>query len=219
MEYEYLLRVFVAGVLGALIGLEREKRFKEAGIRTHFLVAIGSAIIMVISKYGFYDVLAEDIVLDPSRVAAQVVSGIGFLGAGMILVQRNSIHGLTTAAGIWATAGVGLAIGAGMYEIGIFTSLLIIIGLEFLRRLFQPVLPHIQKVSIQSINNDSMQDILQTLKVKNITVKDYQVKMKRINHIDHFEITLKLQSKKVFDKNELILSFEKIDGIKKITFK
>lgn len=100
MQYEFLLRILIAGVLGALIGLERERRSKEAGLRTHFLVAVGSAVIMIISKYGFGDILSEEIVLDPSRVAAQVVSGIGFLGAGMIIVERASIHGLTTAAGI-----------------------------------------------------------------------------------------------------------------------
>src|SRR5699024_2733184 len=127
-------------VLGALIGLERERRSKEAGLRTHFLVAVGSAVIMIISKYGFGDILSADIVLDPSRVGAQVVSGIGFLGAGMIIVQRASIHGLTTAAGIWATAAIGLAIGSGMYEIGVFESLLVIVGLEFLKMIFLTII-------------------------------------------------------------------------------
>src|SRR5699024_12164834 len=102
-EFEYVIRLVLAGIIGAVIGVDREKRFKEAGLRTHFLVAIGSAVFMIVSKYAFYDVIADDIILDPSRVAAAIPSGIGFLGAGMILIQRTSIQGLTTAAGIWAT--------------------------------------------------------------------------------------------------------------------
>src|SRR5699024_2974975 len=105
------LRLIIAGALGALIGLEREKRFKEAGLRTHFLVAIGSAVFMIVSKYAFYDVIADDIILDSSRVVAAIPSCICFLAAGMILIQRTSIQGFTTASGILATAGICLAIG------------------------------------------------------------------------------------------------------------
>ena len=102
-----------------VIGLDREYRAKEAGYRTHFLVSLGSALIMIVSQYGFQQIIQESSVsLDPSRVAAQVVSGIGFIGAGTIIIQKQFVRGLTTAAGIWATAGIGLAIGAGMYGIG-----------------------------------------------------------------------------------------------------
>jgi putative Mg2+ transporter-C (MgtC) family protein len=101
--------------LSALIGLERELKQKAAGLRTHTLVGLGAALIVLVSKYGFADVLTKNlIVLDPSRVAAQIVSGIGFLGAGLIIVRRDAIHGLTTAATIWLTAGVGMACGAGL---------------------------------------------------------------------------------------------------------
>ena len=117
--WDFILRLFVAGILGAVVGLDREYRAKEAGYRTHFLVSLGSALIMVVSQYGFQDVILENSVsLDPSRVAAQVVSGIGFIGAGTIIIQKQFVRGLTTAAGIWATAGIGLAVGSGMYEIG-----------------------------------------------------------------------------------------------------
>src|SRR5699024_12755507 len=91
LEYEYMLRLIIAGALGALIVLEREKRFKEAGLRTHFLVAIGSAAFMLVSKYAFYVVFADDIILEPSRVAASIPGGISFLGAAMVLIQRTSI--------------------------------------------------------------------------------------------------------------------------------
>ena len=110
-ELWYLLNILLAVVLGFAIGYERKLRYKEAGIRTHTIVCAGSALIMVVSKYGFGD----SIEADASRVAAQIVSGIGFLGAGIIIYRKHEIHGLTTAAGVWATSGVGMAAGAGMY--------------------------------------------------------------------------------------------------------
>ncbi len=128
----YLFRIILAGVCGIIIGMERKNRAKEAGIRTHFVVACGAAIMMIVSKYAFFDVIQGgmfgdiDVRLDPSRVASTIASGIGFLGAGMIFVQKNTITGLTTAAGIWATSGVGMAIGAGMYILGIGATLIII---------------------------------------------------------------------------------------------
>lgn len=114
MDYmDFFLRLLVAGALGVLIGLEREYRAKEAGYRTHFLVALGSALIMIVSQYGFRDVLqlGANVRFDPARLAAQVVTGIGFIGAGTIILQKQVVRGLTTAAGIWATAGIGLAVG------------------------------------------------------------------------------------------------------------
>ena len=120
LNFDFVLRLLVAGILGAIIGLDREYRAKEAGYRTHFLVSLGSALIMIVSQYGFQDIIKESsVTLDPSRVAAQVVSGIGFIGAGTIIFQKQIVRGLTTAAGLWATAGIGLAVGAGMYVIGI----------------------------------------------------------------------------------------------------
>ena len=100
MTWDFILRLFVAGALGAVIGLDREYRAKEAGYRTHFLVSLGSALIMIVSQYGFMEIIKiEGIDLDPSRVAAQVVSGIGFIGAGTIIFQKQIVRGLTTAAG------------------------------------------------------------------------------------------------------------------------
>jgi putative Mg2+ transporter-C (MgtC) family protein len=105
----------LAFLLSGLIGLEREWRHKDAGLRTYTVVGIGAALFMLISKYGFTDVLAKStVVLDPSRVAAQIVSGLGFIGAGVIFVHRGSVKGLTTAAGIWLTAGIGAACTAGL---------------------------------------------------------------------------------------------------------
>lgn len=102
-QMEFLVRILLAGICGGIIGYERKSRNKEAGIRTHLIVASGAALIMIVSKYGFTDILGDKgIALDPSRIAAQIVTGVGFLGAGMIFMRKNTISGLTTAAGIWA---------------------------------------------------------------------------------------------------------------------
>lgn len=121
-EVIYLLRILLSLGLGFCIGFERKLRFKEAGIRTHTIVCAGAALIMVVSKYGFSDI-AE---YDASRVAAQIVSGIGFIGAGMIIYRKMAIYGLTTAAGVWATAGVGMAVGSGLYIVSVGTTILLI---------------------------------------------------------------------------------------------
>jgi len=120
---EFLIKMILATSMGAIIGFERKSRNKEAGIRTHAIVALASALMIIVSKYGFFDVGEYD----AARVAAQVVSGIGFLGAGLIFIKNNAVNGLTTAAGVWATAGIGLAMGAGLYAVAVFGTLLIVI--------------------------------------------------------------------------------------------
>lgn len=131
MTLDFILRLFIAALLGGMIGLEREYREKAAGLRTHFLVALGSALFMIVSAYGFDGALTNSQMrLDVSRIAAQVVSGIGFLGAGTIIFQKNAVHGLTTAAGVWVTAAIGLTCGAGMYVLASSATLLVLIGLE-----------------------------------------------------------------------------------------
>jgi putative Mg2+ transporter-C (MgtC) family protein len=135
MELEFLMRIFCAALLGGLIGLEREYRAKEAGFRTHFLVALGSAVFMIVSAYGFTDALTNDLQRwDLSRVAAQVVSGIGFIGAGTIIFRKseNMVSGLTTAAGLWVTAAIGLACGGGMYILAFGSTVMVLLGLEAL---------------------------------------------------------------------------------------
>lgn len=122
-ELKLLLPLLLAVVLSAIIGLEREMRQKAAGLRTHTLVGLGAALFMLVSKYGFGDVLwPEHVVLDPSRVAAQIVSGIGFIGAGVIFVRRDAVRGLTTAAVVWVTAAVGMACGAGLPWLAVATT-------------------------------------------------------------------------------------------------
>ena len=130
----YALRIAIACVLGGAIGFERTKRLKEAGIRTHCIIASAAALMMILSKYGFADLekvsgsfYAGTRGADPSRIASQIVSGISFLGVGVIFRNGNSVKGLTTAAGIWATAAVGMSIGSGMYLLGLVETLLIVI--------------------------------------------------------------------------------------------
>ena len=133
----WIIRIFVAAACGFVIGMERKSRSKEAGIRTHTIVCMAAAIMMVVSKYGFSDqVPNHDGVRggDSARIAAQVVSGIGFLGAGIIFYKRDFLHGLTTAAGIWATSGIGLAIGAGMLVIGVFSTIILVLLQVILHR-------------------------------------------------------------------------------------
>lgn len=129
---DFFIRLVVACLCGAAIGFERSKRFKGAGLRTHIIVCCGAALMMIVSKYSFVDLV--DLLggtydgtkgADPSRIASQVVNGISFLGAGVIFKHGSSIRGLTTAAGVWTTAGIGLAIGAGMYPVAIFATILV----------------------------------------------------------------------------------------------
>ncbi len=124
-DWELILRLLIAIICGFIVGMERKNRSKEAGVRTHTIICLGSCLLMIVSKYGFNDIGAGK--FDAARIAAQVVSGIGFLGTGMIIVRHRTVSGLTTAAGMWATSAVGLAIGAGMYVIGVGTAALIVI--------------------------------------------------------------------------------------------
>lgn len=130
---EFLIRILLAGVMGAVIGLERTKRQKEAGVRTHCIVALTSAVFMILSKYAFLDMLEITTApgakgADPSRIASQVVTGISFLGAGVIFRNGNlSITGLTTAAGLWATSAMGMALGAGLYWVSFFGTVVLVV--------------------------------------------------------------------------------------------
>src|SRR5699024_3005262 len=130
-------RVLLALVLSGLIGFERELKNHSAGFRTHILVGVGACLMMVLSLHGFEDYIAKyydvaNIRFDPSRIPAYVISGIGFLGAGTIIVYGGTIRGLTTAASIWIVAGLGLIVGIGMYSIAVFTTFIILLSLSLL---------------------------------------------------------------------------------------
>lgn len=219
-ELDWLLRILVAAFCGALIGYERAIQRKTAGVRTHIVVAIASALFMIVSKYGFTDLLnMHDLSLDPSRIAAQIVTGISFIGAGTILVRKEQISGLTTAAGVWATAAIGMAVGAGMYFIGILsTTLLFIIQLFFHDdEIIDKLTPHIRfDILIDAINKpDVLPQIKQELennKVENISIKILDVSDKKIVFYVDGVINNKI------DENQIIMTLRKYPDIRKISY-
>jgi putative Mg2+ transporter-C (MgtC) family protein len=145
MTCEYILSIFIAAILGGAIGLEREYRSKEAGFRTHFLVGLGSGLFMILSVHGFDEYLGmPGIQRDPSRLAAQVVSGIGFIGAGCIIFQKNAnaVKGLTTAAGLWVTSAIGMTAGRGMYAVAAASTLMVLVCLEGMNFIHHKIFKH-----------------------------------------------------------------------------
>lgn len=191
----YVLRMVIAGLCGCIIGLERKNRSKEAGIRTHFVVACASALIMIISKYGFADTTAGINGMrgaDGARIAAQAISGIGFLGAGTIFVHKNTVTGLTTAAGIWATAAVGLAIGGGMYIVGIAAMVLIVLAQVLLHKNFSWLkMPKSKKLTIKGVDVPGYQTyITKLLEDRGITV--YDVSMEKGSGVSNYTFILEV---------------------------
>ena len=214
MMWDFILRLFVAGILGAVVGLDREYRAKEAGYRTHFLVSLGSALIMVVSQYGFQDVILENSVsLDPSRVAAQVVSGIGFIGAGTIIIQKQFVRGLTTAAGIWATAGIGLAGGAGMYGLGIAATLLTLAGLELLSVIFKSIGMRSSLVVFSTSDKEAINRIARVIYEKGFLLVSYD--MKRLGHQekDEYVVSIVLKACKNTEESPLLLLMEQFPEV------
>jgi len=159
------LRLFAASILGSLVGWNRQRKEEPAGLRTHMLVCVGSTLIMIVSAFGFDDILGHpDVVLDPSRMAAQVVSGIGFLGAGAIFFFRQQVvRGLTTAAGLWSVAAIGLAIGGGMYFAGILATTIILLILVVIKQLERRI-----------FKNGQLKTILLTIHTKQISLTEIE---------------------------------------------
>ena len=202
---DFVLRLVVAGILGVLIGLEREYRAKEAGYRTHFLVAVGSALLMIVSQHGFDGMLGkEGVGLDPSRIAAQIVTGIGFIGAGTIILNRQIVRGLTTAAGIWATAGIGMCAGAGMYALAISATVLTLIGLELLSRLFKNLGLKSFIIEFSTHNKDIPKIISSSLTKGDFMVVSYQMDERGTGDAATFDVTMVVKSKRKDDEANLI---------------
>lgn len=177
MEWNFILRLFIAGALGTMIGLDREYRAKDAGFRTHFLVSLGSALFMVVSQYGFEEFLSthDGSRFDPSRIAAQVVSGIGFIGAGTIMFHRQIVRGLTTAASLWATAGIGLAAGAGMYLVAVAATALALVALEGLSLLFRGLGARRTLIVFSSMKRETVEHMFRQLEAGEYTILSYEV--------------------------------------------
>jgi len=179
---EVLLRVVLAGVFGGAIGAEREIREREAGLRTHMLVSIGAALFTLVSAYGFSDFHFSNrsgITYDPTRIAAQVVTGIGFLGAGAIIRQGLSVRGLTTAASLWVVAAIGLATGAGYYSAALITTVVVLVSLWPLRiiafRLFERVRPGELRLEVELQSGESPSVLLEPLEARGVAVRSFEV--------------------------------------------
>ena len=204
MFWDFTLRLLLAGVLGSVIGLDREYRAKEAGFRTHFLVSLGSALFMVVSQYGFAGVMGNpDIKLDPSRVAAQIVSGIGFLGAGTIIFQKQFVRGLTTAAGLWATAGIGMAVGGGMYMLGVSATVLTLAGLELLTVLFKSVGLRSMMINLTTTRQENLNKIIDEVYKQKYHIISYKAEEEKHGDISVYKVLLVIKVKEQRDESSL----------------
>ena len=191
MSEEPFLRLLAAMAMGGLIGLERELRAKDAGLRTHFLVALGSALFTLVSQYGFGADLK-----DSSRVAAQVVSGIGFLGAGTIIFQKNVVHGLTTAAGLWVTAAIGLSCGTGMFAVAGATTVLVLLGLEVVNALHPHRSHTIISLSFSSTDKQMLPLMQKRLREAGFELKSYEMREKHSSHGCSYDVVMELQARR-----------------------
>jgi putative Mg2+ transporter-C (MgtC) family protein len=188
--YEVLARLALAGALGAAIGFERELREREAGLRTHLLVSLGSALFTIISAYGFHEFLTSgDAVVrsDPTRIAAQIVTGIGFLGAGAIIRQGISVRGLTTAATLWVAAAIGMAAGAGYYSGALIGTILTLVAVGPLRILAFPIFermrPEERSMVIQLRHGTPASQLIDALERQDARVEHFQLDDERDRRI------------------------------------
>lgn len=210
MIIDITLRLLIAMLLGGVIGIEREYRSKDAGFRTHFLVALGSALFCIVSQYGFgFDLK------DSSRVAAQVVSGIGFLGAGTIIFQRNVVRGLTTAAGLWVTAAIGLACGSGMFAAAAIATVLIIVGLEVLILFIPHIGRTVVELSFSTSSEDNIKTVVNELKRVRIRISSYKLRKQISAQGDKvYRVDLELRVKRHDGQDALI---DMVSGYEDVT--
>lgn len=211
-EVWLLLDLLLSVILGFAIGFERKLRLKEAGIRTHTIVCVGAALMMIISMHAF----GSD--ADAARVAAQIVSGVGFLGAGMIVYKQHEVHGLTTAAGVWATAGVGMACGGQKYTIAIGATLILILA----QCLFHLNLPIFRHKKYYSIKIEFLQTEDENLRIKEIfgTDRFNELVLNRVNNTIVYSATLNTDKeisatrlKEIMTENPFIHSIERCDQL------
>jgi len=214
-DTDMMVRLIIAAVLGVIIGLEREKHGRVAGLRTHMLVCVGSTLIMLTSMHVFdlYKGVAE---VDPARIAAQVVTGVGFLGAGTILRFRASIRGLTTAASLWVVAGIGLAIGSGMLNAAIGATILVLISLFLFSKLEKLLVRKdwYKTIVVEAKGGVSeLKDVRAVLSKYSAEIRDFEVEKQKDGATTLFRMDLKLLTNKENDK--IIFDIMAIDGVDK----
>lgn len=215
MVWNLIARLCIAGLCGTVVGLDREYRDKEAGFRTHFLVALGSALMMIVSQYGFetFPGLRDGARFDPSRIAAQVVSGIGFIGAGTIIIHRRMVRGLTTAASLWATAGVGLASGAGMYAVAAAATLLTLFGLEALSLFFGKLGRRRTMIVFSSLDRTVLDAVFDRLSGRDYSVVSYEVEPVRTADGTLYRASLVIRARGAADPENYIAELRRIAEI------
>lgn len=206
MIWDFVWRLVLAALFGTIIGLDREYREKEAGFRTHFLVSLGSALMMIVSQYGFSEILTHDgVSLDPSRIAAQVVSGIGFIGAGTIIFNHQIVRGLTTAASLWATAGIGLTAGAGMSWLALAATILTLVALEGLSLVFRSLGSRRMVVVFSASDRTGVADTLDRIRTGGYMVVSYEVVPQVVGGDGiTYRVTMVVKAKPGSDNNQLL---------------
>ena len=215
MVWTFILRLSLATLLGAVIGFEREYHAKEAGIRTHLLVALGACLFMILSVYGFDFMLDRDHVsFDPSRIASQVVTGIGFIGAGTIILQKQMVRGLTTAAGLWVTAAIGLACGNGMFIIAAVTTVIVLMSLGLIN-VYLPYFSQKERhITFLVEDYGVMTEILEKLRLEKITVLNYEMHKSAEENNGKMLVTLEIRMKRydnVKGITSILKNFEKVE--------
>ena len=215
MVWTFILRLALATLLGAIIGFEREYHAKEAGIRTHLLVALGACLFMILSVYGFDFMLDRDHVsFDPSRIASQVVTGIGFIGAGTIILQKQMVRGLTTAAGLWVTAAIGLACGNGMFIVAAVTTVIVLVSLGLIN-VYLPYFSQKERhITFLVEDYGVMTEILEKLRQEKITVLNYEMHKSAEENNGKMLVTLEIRMKRydnVKGITSILKNFEKVE--------
>lgn len=216
MTQEFILRLFFAAVMGGIIGMERGYRAKEAGVRTHFLVALGSALFMIVSQFGFETVLGlpYNIRLDPSRIASQVVSGIGFIGAGTIIFQKHVVKGLTTAAGLWVTAAIGMTCGSGLYILASATTLLVLLCLETLNLIMHHFGTRNIAITFSSPSINDVRNVLDRLRNDGMKIDNYNMREVQKDGKTLFSVTTDVIVKRDKYESRVLGIMEELNGVK-----
>ena len=218
MNMQFMLRLAVAGLLGAVIGFEREDRAKEAGTRTHCLVAIGSCLMMLVSQWGFQDLWGMDtkgfdVSVDVSRVAAQIVTGIGFIGAGTIMMQKQVVHGLTTAAGLWAVAGIGMAVGGGLYAVGISATVLALIGLEAMRYFLRKFRTRASYLVFLTKDRNNLIHVTNELNANDFHIINYSVGSEKVGSEEWLKVKMWVRERVPNGENQILRFMQQFPGV------
>lgn len=212
-----ILRILIALILSGMIGFEREMNNHSAGFRTHILVGVGACLMMLLSLYGFRD-FQDDVSIrfDPARIPSYVISGIGFLGAGTIIVYGGTIRGLTTAASIWAVAGLGLVIGNGMYDLAVFTTIVILLSLIFLNHFETNFVKRevLKTLEIKIDKNAEFNDIIALLETLQVMVLDIEIQKNRSN-IQILSLRVKFSAK--LNRTNVYQEVLKLDKVQSIS--